>query len=175
MLLAGVGLAVLGAVLLVGQHLAAGYERHSFTDGQPPPRYVDLVAGRTYWLGVPDGVAHEQSLGLPPRVVQCTAVQRDGPETALQVNAERQGTKMINLIGSFRAPVTAAVHITCPGLDEVYVDNVESDPSGWLLVIGTAALMIAVPLVLSGIRAGVAAPRADEADVNDALRSSLDA
>lgn len=159
-LVVGLLLVVIGGVLLVARYLVAHYEHHSFTDGQPPPRYVSVRAGSTYWISVPGGVETEKQLGQPPSALQCNAQQQDGPLYTLDVNREGNDTKMVNAIGSFRSPVTGRVQVTCVGLNDVYLDDTSSDPSGVLLVLGTATLVIGVPLLLSGLR--TASRRADE-------------
>ena len=148
----GVLLVLIGGALLVARYLVAHYERHSYTDGQPPPRYVSVRAGATYWISVPGGVETEKQLGQPPSALQCSAQQQNGPLYTLDVNREGNDTKMVNAIGSFRSPVTGRVHVTCVGLNDVYLDDTSSDPSGVLLVLGTATLVVGVPLLLSGLR-----------------------
>ncbi|HEU5267753.1 MAG TPA: hypothetical protein VFU35_13680 [Jatrophihabitans sp.] len=152
----GLLLVVAAGVLLVARYLTAHYERHSFVDGQPPPRYVSVQAGRTYWISVPGGVEYEKDLGQPPAALQCNATQRNGPQFTLDLAREGNDTKMVNAIASFRSPVTGRVHVTCVGLPDVYLDGTSSDPSGVLLVVGTVLLTVGVPILLSGLRSATA-------------------
>src|SRR6478672_9056939 len=100
LLLVGVLLVVAGGLLLIARYLTAHYERHSFVDGQAPPRYVQVHEGRTYSISVPGGVKYEQELGQPPQALQCSVRQPDGPEINLEVTRESNDTKMINTIAS---------------------------------------------------------------------------
>ena len=47
---------------------------------------------------------------------------------------------------------TGRAHIACTGVRAVYVDSVTGDPSGYLLLLATGALVVGVPLLLSGLR-----------------------
>ena len=152
LLIVGLLLVVTGAVLLIARYLTAHYERHSFVDGQSPARYVTVEAGKTYWVSVRGGVKHEKELGQPPSALQCSAQQRNGPEITLDLTREGNDTKLVNGLASFRSPVSGEVHVTCVGLPDVYLDATSGDPSGVLLVVGTALLTIGVPLLLSGAR-----------------------
>jgi hypothetical protein len=148
----GLFLVVAGGLVLIARYLTAHYERHSFVDGQAPPRYVQVHAGRTYSISVPGGVKYEQELGQPPQALQCSIQQANGPEINLEVTRESNDTKMINTIASFRSPLTGRAHVSCVGLSDVYLDDTSSDPSGVLLVLGTVLLTVGVPLLLSGVR-----------------------
>ncbi len=148
----GLFLVVAGALVLIGRYLTAHYERHSYLDGQPPPRYVTVRAGHSYWISVPGGVKYEQELGQPPQALQCSIQQPNGPDITLEVTRESNDTKMINTIASFRSPVSGRAHVSCVGLSDIYLDDTSGDPSGVLLVLGTVLLTVGVPLLLSGVR-----------------------
>ncbi len=157
MIWAGLLLVVAGSLVLIARYLTARYEHHSFVDGQPPSRYVDVQEGRTYRISVPGGVKYEQDLGQPPQALHCSAQQPNGPELTLDLTRESNDTKMINTIASFRSPVTGRLHVSCVGLPDVYLDDTSGDPSGVLLVLGVVLLTVGVPLLLSGVRSVTAA------------------
>ncbi len=148
----GLLLVAAGLVLWGLYHAAATREQHSFTSGEAPPQNVQLHAGTTYRLGVPGGVAAELKVGVTPASLQCAAELTGGAVSRLSLTAEQTDTKATDQIASFRAPTTGPAHVACAQLSEVYVDNATSDPSGFLLVLATAALVVGVPLVLSGLR-----------------------
>lgn len=134
--------------------LSTGHERHSFTRGGDPAAYVDLVAGRTYHLAIPGGSQTEQSLGLDPTKLRCTAAESGQPPATLSVAAE-SNPKAINRIGSFTAGRSGSFRISCTGIGPVYVDDAEDagfDWSGLWLVLASVMLAVGLPLTLTGMR-----------------------
>jgi hypothetical protein len=142
----------LGFVLWGLYHVAQTREQHSFTSGKAPPTTVQLHAGTKYRLGIPGGVAAALKVGIPPASLQCTVQYTGGAESRLTLATEQSDTKATDQIASFTASTTGPAHVACAALSDVYVDNVTGDPSGFLLVLATAALVVGVPLALSGLR-----------------------
>lgn len=149
---AGLVLVVAGLLLWALYPFVAAEESHSFAPGQSAARLVHLHKGTHYQLGIPGGVRAARKAGVTPQALRCSAAPAGGSASSLAITAEQPDTKATNQIASFVAPFTARVHVTCSGLGAVYVDNAEADPSGYLLVSATVALVIGAPLLLAGVR-----------------------
>ncbi len=150
--LTGSALLAAGFLLWLWYHVTASGEAHSYTDGEAPPRSVQLHAADRYVLGYPGGLPAIQRAGVRAQALRCTAVTPTGGSTVLQLAVEPDGTKATDQIASFRAPGTGRVHVACQGLPAVYVDNASGDPSGVLLVAATVLLALGAPIALSGAR-----------------------
>jgi hypothetical protein len=134
---------------------AANGERHSYARGGNPPTYARLESGRTYGIAIRGGVGREVQLGLNPQSVRCTAARPGEAPGALDVTAETSDTKMINQIASFVSDINGLVSVQCAGIGPVYVDNAADAPFDWSgvwLVLASLALVVGLPLALSGLR-----------------------
>lgn len=150
----GVALVVLGAGLWLVARLVAGTEPHTYADG-PPPESVYLVRGHTYTLAIRGGVVAEQNLGVSPSTLRCNVASPQVGERPLTVRPEPSGSKAVNQIGTFVAPVSGRVHVSCAGLAGVFVDDAAAAPAdhaGLALLLATIALTLGVPLSLSALR-----------------------
>lgn len=150
----GVALVVLGAALWLVARLVAGTQPLSYADG-PPPESVQLIAGRTYTLAIRGGVVAAQNLGVAPSTLRCSVSSPQIGTRPLTVRPESSGTKAINQIATFVAPVSGRVHVSCVGLAGVFVDDAvdaPADHSGLALLLATIALTVGIPLTLSAVR-----------------------
>lgn len=148
-------LVVLGLGLWAVYRFAAGNEPHSFARGGIAPTYVQVIGGNTYDLAIPDGVTAESQLGLEPAALRCTQSTPGAAAMPLSLRAEQASTKATNQIATFVAITTARIHIDCPGLPPVFVDDAVgagTDRSGLWLVLASIALATGVPLTLSVLR-----------------------
>lgn len=160
----GVALVVLGAGLWLVFRLVAGTEPHAYADG-PPPEFVQLTDGHTYTLAIRGGVIAAQNLGVSPSTLRCNASSPQIGVRPLKVSAEASDTKAVNQIGTFTAPVTGRVRVSCAGLGTVFVDdasNASADHAGLALLLATIALTVGVPLTLSAVRSSAATRRSRE-------------
>ena len=150
----GAVLIVIGAGLWLLSRSVAGSETHSYAAGRPPAS-VEVIAGHSYTLAIRGGVTAAQNAGFSPSMLGCIASSPQIGVRPLKVTAEPSDTKAVNQIGTFVAPVTGRVQVTCPGLGTVFVDdavNAPADHSGLALLLGTIALTVGVPLTLSAVR-----------------------
>jgi hypothetical protein len=143
---------------------------HSYNRGGSPASSVRLLSGETYWISIHGGVDREVELGLDPPALQCTAALDGQSPGALDIVAQTRDSKATNEIASFVSSISGSVHIECEGLDAVYIDDAEDAPfdsSGAWLILASLALVIGLPLTLSGLRraSGGAAELADGPDV----------
>jgi hypothetical protein len=130
-------------------------EHHAYAHGGNPPTYVQLHMGKTYGIAIHGGVHREIQLGLAPGSVQCTAAQPGEAPGPLDVTAEAQDTKATDRIASFVSGIDGVVHVQCSGIGAVYLDNAADaayDWSGFFLVLASLALLVGLPLALSGLR-----------------------
>lgn len=158
----GALLVVLGVLCWLLYAVQAGTEQHSYAAGGPPPNYVRVVSGHTYWIAIPGGVRAESGAGLDPAKLQCTATSPGEAPGPLDVAAETGDSKAIDQIGSFVAQVSARVHVDCTGIGSVYVDNAAdagTDWSGVWLVLASILLAIGLPVTLAALRRGPAVER----------------
>lgn len=155
MAFAGLVLVFAGLVFWgVSRYIASG-ETHSFSPGAVAPTYVQVTSGRTYSVAVPGGVQTLAAQGRQIKTVQCTVNGQGQAPTPLPLALESDSTKATNRIATFVAASTGLVHITCPGIAQVFVDNADGqayDSSGPWLVIASIALAVGIPLVLSVLR-----------------------
>lgn len=155
MAFAGLVLVFAGLVFWAVSRYIAGGEAHSFSPGAVAPTYVHVTGGHTYSVDVPGGAKAVAHQGRPIKSVTCTVNEQDQAPTPLQLTLETNTTKATNQIGTFVATGTALVHVACPGLTPVFVDNADGladDSSGPWLVIASIALAIGIPLTLSVLR-----------------------
>jgi hypothetical protein len=144
---------------------------HSYDRGGSPASSVRLVAGETYTISIHGGVDREVELGLDPAALQCTAALGGQVPGALDIVAQSRDSKATNEIASFVSSIRGDVQIQCGGVGAVYVDDAEDAPfdsSGVWLVLASLALVIGLPLTLSGLRrpAGEARELDDVTDVD---------
>lgn len=155
MAFAGLVLLFAGLVFWGISRYIAGGEVHSFSPGAVAPTYVHVTAGRTYSVAVPGGVQTLMSQGRPIKSVQCTVNQQSQAPAPLPLTLESDTTKATDRIATFVAPSTALIHVDCPGLNQVFVDNADGqahDSSGLWLVLASIALTVGLPLTLSVLR-----------------------
>lgn len=148
-------LVVLGLGMWAIYRLTTGGEQHSFARGGAAPTYVQVTAGKRYSIGVRDGVRAIKRLGIDPARLACGITPTGGQAQQLTITADADTTKAVNQVATFVAPLSGRVHIDCPGLIAVFVDNADdagTDPSGWWLVLATIALATGLPLLLSVLR-----------------------
>ena len=137
----------------------AGRENHSYDPHGTPPASVPVEAGHTYWLAVPGGVTALRAAGLDPTAPTCTAAAPGQAPSPLRVTSvvskDATDTRFINRFGSFVAASSGQLRINCAGIGAVYVDNPAGaafDWSGFWLVLASLALVVGLPLTLSGLR-----------------------
>lgn len=142
---------------------SGGSARHSYDRGGHPPAYVKLLTGHSYEIAIHGGVNREVRLGLDPTALGCTVARTGAAARSLQLSAENTQTKALNTIATFVSPVSGVqVQVQCNGIGAVYVDDAEGssfDWSGLWLVVTSIALVVGLPLALSGLR-GAAVPSA---------------
>ena len=170
-LIAGALLVVAGLGFWTLYVKQSGNGGHSYDRGGSPASSVRLVAGETYTISIHGGVDREVELGLDPAALQCTAALGGEAPGALDIVAQSRDSKATNEIASFVSSISGDVHIQCEGVGAVYIDDAEDAPfdsSGVWLVLASLALIIGLPLTLSGLRrpAGEARELADVTDVD---------
>ena len=158
----GVLLLVLGVLCWLASRLASGTENHAYSSSAVAPNSVHVTSGRTYELSYPGGVAALAGQGIDPGSLVCDWSLRGGVRQSLPLVVEGTNTLRRNVVGEFTADTTGDIHIACNGLGAMFVDDADhapGDPSGWLLLLATVALVLGVPLALSGLRSARRASR----------------
>jgi hypothetical protein len=148
-------LVVAGLLFCVLFRVTSGSEQHSFAAGAVAPFDVSVTKGHSYSIGLAGGIGREVALGVDPVQLTCSESSTNGGSTRLTIDAEQVGTKATNQIATFTAPVTGQVHVACQGLTSVFVDDSDdarTDFSGFFLLLGTIALAVGLPLMLSVLR-----------------------
>jgi hypothetical protein len=165
----GVLLLLFGIGLWGLYRVAAGREDHAFAPDAIAPTEVHVTAGMSYSIAIRGGVPTETKAGLDPGALHCQYTPRGGSPAELTIVAEQTDTKATNQVASFTAPVSGSIHIECPGLAAVFVDDADDasgDLSGVLLVAATISLTAGVGLTLSALR-GRPAPASTAASTAD--------
>jgi hypothetical protein len=159
MLVAGAALVLLGLISWALYGVQAGSENRSFHPTGAPPTFVRLSAGEEYWLAVPDGVQRLREVGIEPSKLTCTAASpgaEPGPlEVDPVVHQPGEETKFLNRVASLVAQRSGRFHVECDGVGPVFVENPVGtgfDWSGFWLILASSALVVGIPLVLSGLR-----------------------
>jgi hypothetical protein len=150
-----VTLLAVGVLCWLSSRLAARTENHAYSTGAMPPTSVHVTAGRTYHLAYPGGVAALEGQGIDPGSLQCQWSQAGGSRHTLSLVTEPPTTLARNVVASFQADTTGAIHVACDALGAMFVDDADDakgDPSGWFLLVATLLLTAGVPLTLSGLR-----------------------
>jgi hypothetical protein len=154
-LVGGIVLVLAGTACWALYGLQAGREHRAYAHGGPPPAYVQLTEGHTYWLSVPGGVRHLDEVGVQVSSLQCTAAEPGQTPGALSVTPQTKGTKATDEIASFFSGVTGNLHIECAGVGTVFVSGGAADGFDWAglwLILASVLLVIGIPLTLSGRR-----------------------
>jgi hypothetical protein len=139
---------LVAALTWFGKGFADSGRRHSWDDAAVPSATVGLTAGRTYTLSTRGGIAGlaaVQSTDQP--ALTCTATQRNGASTELQLTVESVDSRTLHVIGRFRSPVTGRVGVSCEQVGGVFVDNADDarvDRTVGLTVLTAVALVGAV-------------------------------
>jgi hypothetical protein len=160
----GVALVILGLGAWALSRLIAGNESHSYARGEPPYS-VQVTARQHYAIAVRGGVRTELQAGLEPTALTCSASSPRLGSISLAVQAEKADTKAINQIGTFVAPISAALHVDCAGLGTVFVDDAADASTDWAgvaVLLATVLLGLGAPLGLSAVRRSVGRSRDDE-------------
>lgn len=148
----GILLLLITVVLFAGSRLVAGTQQHSYDPGATPPASYRLVAGKTYQLSSPTGVAALQKAGKLTRL-QCywsTDGQLMNPLTIVDTLTDERD---LQTFGTFTAPETGPFQITCNGINKVFVDdagNSGADTAALLMLMTIALGVLAVAATVSG-------------------------
>jgi hypothetical protein len=153
---AAVGLIV--AALLLGAlfRILSGTEHHAYAAGALAPDSTHVTAGETYTLSVPGGVKALMSRGVAVNAAQCEWSVDGSASQALTVAAAGQGTKAVNVVGTFVAPYTGNLHVDCLGWGPMFLDDAAGsapDYAGWLLLLATISLTLGIALGVASVRA----------------------
>lgn len=152
---AGVVLIVLGLALWALYWFGVGDERHSFAQGASAPATVAVQVGKTYSIGIHGGVDSARARKVDLANLGCEITPVGNGTSRLAVEAERSDTKALDQVATFVSPVSGRVHVDCPGLPAVFVDNAVdagTDWSGMCLLLASAALTVGLPLLVSAMR-----------------------
>jgi hypothetical protein len=163
---AAVVLLALGIVLAGLSRVVAGTEHHSFAPGAVPPSSVHVTSGHQYRLSVPGGVDALSARGTDPSTLRCRWSSAGRATNTLDIEASGADTKATNVIASFTAPATGAIHVDCTGWGAVFVDdadNASADLAGLFLVLCVVAFTLGSGLGLSALRSRLARPEAESA------------
>jgi hypothetical protein len=145
-----------GIVLCGLYRVLSGTEHHAFSADALPPKSVHVTAGTTYHLAVHGGVDALIKRGAVLSAPQCDWSVGDNAPDALTVSAYDANTKATDAVGTFIAPFTGNLRITCAGWGPIFVDdadNSSSDVAGWMLFFGVIALTLGGALAVAAWRA----------------------
>ena len=153
---AAVGLIV--AALLLGAlfRILSGTEHHAYAAGALAPDSTHVTVGETYTLSAPGGVKALMARGVDVNTAQCEWSVNGSASQALTVAAAGQGTKAVNVVGTFVAPYTGNLHVDCIGWGPMFLDDAAGsapDYAGWLLLLATICLTLGIALSIASIRA----------------------
>ncbi|MGI8678266.1 MAG: hypothetical protein ACR2LX_06175 [Jatrophihabitans sp.] len=152
---AGIVLTVLGLGLWVFYRIGVGDERHSFAPGASAPGTVLVHKGGTYSIGVHGGVLTTHARKVDIENLACEITPAAGATMQLAIAAEPSDTKALDQVATFVSPVSGRVHVDCPGLPAVFVDDAVdagTDYSGTWLLLASASLAVGLPMLLSVAR-----------------------
>lgn len=155
---AGAATGLIIAALLLGAlfRIVSGTEHHAFAKGVVAPDSTHVAIGDTYTLSAPGGVKALQARGIDVNRAQCEWSVNGSASQALSVVAAGQGTKAVNVVGTFVAPYTGDLHVDCLGWGPMFLDDAAGsapDYAGWLLLLATISLTVGVALGMASLRA----------------------
>lgn len=158
-----VALLLLGFAALGLWRVLSGSEDLPFAKGATPPSTVTVTSNHEYSLAVPGGVSAMRDHGVPLRadgsalILECRYTTPGQPGTTpLTVTPEGPGTKFETTVGTFLAPVSGRIHVTCSGWGAVFVpdsNDRSTDFSGWALLASIFFLTIGAALAMTEVRA----------------------
>jgi hypothetical protein len=186
-------LILLGLVCAGLYRVVSGTENEVYAPGAVPPNKVHVTVNNTYDLSVPGGVpallAHgisqlAKSDGTIVPGLQCEWSKGGAEPQTLTVDAEAIGTKAVNTVGHFTAPVTGNLHIDCTRWGTMFVSDADhhaGDRAGGFLVLCVITLTVGGALGLSALRVAMARRTStreafddDGADVDDRADDDAD-
>ncbi|MDQ2751203.1 MAG: hypothetical protein M3Y44_16990 [Actinomycetota bacterium] len=144
--------------LLLGAlfRILSGSEHHAFGKGAVAPDSAHVTVGKTYTLSAAGGVKALQHRGIDVTRPQCEWSVNGSASQALTVTAAGPGTKAVNVVATFVAPYTGALHVDCLGWGPMFLDDAKgADPdyAGWLLLLATISLTVGIALGTASLRA----------------------
>lgn len=167
-LTAGVIVVVLAMVCFGASRMFSAGQRHAYDAGATPLPSYHLTSGRTYQLSAPGGVIELKQRrvigqGMNP---SCFWSSEGGPQKLVEIVSTSDDERDLHAFAVFKAPRTGDMHISCAGIDRVFVDDADSAPSD----IGGALMLAAILLGVAGVAAALSggysltAPRSEAAD-----------
>lgn len=140
----GVLLVLAAVVVFAGSRLVADHQQHSYDPGAVPAASYRLTGGKEYQLSSPIGVATLQKEGLLSSL-SCSWSTDGALQNPLTIVTTQTDDRDLRTFGTFIAPTTGRLQISCARISQVFVDD--SDDTGRdnsaLLVLLTIALGVA--------------------------------
>lgn len=151
-LAAGVALILVAVLVYALSRLLAAGQLHSYDPGASPPATARLIAGKQYQLSSPIGVATLRKRGLLDSLT-CTWSSDGQVQYQVNVVATMTDDRDLHTFATVTAPATGRFHISCIGIDRVFIDDAEDsrrDTSAALVLLSALIGVLAVPLAVSG-------------------------
>lgn len=154
------GLVLLALALMswVGHTVAEGGGRHSWDTGALPAPTQLVTVGRTYTLsddaGI-DALATAQDTSDPQ--LTCSYAGANGESGGLDVQTTSTDSRVLHQLGTFQAPLSDDIAVTCEGTGPVFIDDADNrtfDTAGLLVLVTIGLGLAGVLTVLSGFSSG---------------------
>jgi len=152
-LVAGLLLVLLALVVFAGSRLAADHQHHAYDPQPTPPQAYRLVAGATYQLSTPGGVAALRDAGVTTGSLSCAYRGSDGIRRPMSLASTVDDDRDLNVFATWQAPAAGEFGVSCLGLDRVFIDDAAgsgTDVAGALVVLTTVLGFAGVALCCSG-------------------------
>jgi hypothetical protein len=136
----------------VARLFSAG-QRHAYDAGATPLPSYHLTSGRTYQMSAPGGVIKLKKLrvigqGMNP---SCFWSTDGGPQKLVEIVSTSEDERDLHAFAVFRAPRTGNLHISCAGIDRVFVDDADNAAGDT----GAALMLAAILLGVAGLAAAL--------------------
>lgn len=151
-LIAGAVLLLLALVLFGASRVVAAGQQHAYDPGASASATYSLTAGKTYQLSSARSVAELKRDGKLSHLA-CFFTTDTGVQTPVTLSSTMDDDRNLHVFATLVAPTTGAVHLSCAGIADVFVDdanNAGPDRSALLVLLSIGAGLLGVIAACSG-------------------------
>jgi hypothetical protein len=143
---------------------ADGSERHAYNSQSTPPSAVRLTQGKHYQLSTVGGQTAMAAADEQIATANCVWQLPGGAPGPLGVTGLSPDSGATHVVGTFVAPATGSIEITCSGLGPVFIDDADNsgtDLALAFLLLSSGLATVGVVLGLWALHEGLLTPKAD--------------
>jgi hypothetical protein len=149
----GVVLVLVAVVVFAAARLLAAGQRHAYDPSATPPPTYQLSRDKVYQLSSDSGVKELTKAGVlvSGAAPTCFASTDGGVQNPLSIISTKDDDRDLHLFATFQISTTGSFHISCTGINRVFVDDADDSPSD----ISAALIILATVLAVCGVLAAL--------------------